>query len=122
MQQSRPHLRGRDLLEVARECRRRPQLGSPLRQGILTDVRRPLKLRVIGQGRELKLRLVGDWERTPLEGLCETARAAAALTKLQHSLVFSARGSGRSWAEIGGALGISKQAAWERFADTIEAP
>ena len=42
-------------------------------------------------------------------------RLAGAVEKVQRSLVEHARASGRSWAEIGTALGISKQSAWERF-------
>jgi hypothetical protein len=30
------------------------------------------------------------------------------------------RGRGLSWAQVGGALGISRQAAWERFARAVE--
>jgi hypothetical protein len=32
------------------------------------------------------------------------------------------RSRGLSWAQIGGALGISRQAAWERFARLVEPP
>lgn len=81
---------------------------------------RTQRLRLVGRGRELRLRLLGDWERAPLDGLCETARAAGALLKLQHDLVSTARRSGKSWTEIGAALGVSKQAAWERFARSGE--
>jgi hypothetical protein len=72
-------------------------------------------LRIVGSGRDLRLRLVGSWHDRPLDALCETARAARALRKLQRQLVEEARRSGRSWTEIGASLGISKQSAWERF-------
>lgn len=78
-------------------------------------MRRRPRLRIVGNGRDTKLRLVGDWEQAPLDGLCESARVAGALDKLQRHLVAQARSGGRSWAEIGASLGISKQAAWERF-------
>jgi hypothetical protein len=73
------------------------------------------QLRIVGIGRDTKLRLVGDWQEAPLEGLCQSARVAGALDKLQRQLVKQARSAGRSWTEIGSALGISKQSAWERF-------
>lgn len=71
------------------------------------------QLRIAGDGR--KLRLVGDWEAAPLDGLCESAGLARAVDKLQRHLVAQARDAGRTWAEIGEALGVSRQAAWERF-------
>jgi hypothetical protein len=78
-------------------------------------MKRNRQLRIVGRGRDLKLRLVGDWDADPLAGLCETARVAGGLTKLQRHLVDQARRSGKSWTEIGASLGISKQSAWERF-------
>ena len=74
--------------------------------------RRP-QLRVAGSGR--KLRLVGNWEAAPLDGLCESAGLARAVDKLQRHLVEQAREAGLTWTEIGEALGVSRQAAWERF-------
>jgi len=78
-------------------------------------VRKARRLQIVGGGRDARLRLVGDWDASPLDGLCDTARLAGAVEKVQRSLVEHARASGRSWAEIGTALGISKQSAWERF-------
>lgn len=74
--------------------------------------RRP-QLRIAGNGR--KLRLVGESYAAPLEGLCESAVLARAVEKLQRHLVRQARDGGQSWTEIGEALGVSRQAAWERF-------
>lgn len=71
------------------------------------------QLRIAGNGR--KLRLIGDWEAEPLEGLCESAGLARAVDKLQRHLVRQARDAGRTWTEIGASLEISRQAAWERF-------
>ena len=45
--------------------------------------RRP-QLQVAGNGR--KLRLVGNWEADPLDGLCESAGLARAVDKLQRKL------------------------------------
>jgi hypothetical protein len=71
------------------------------------------QLRIAGNGR--KLRLIGDWEAAPLDGLCESAGLARAVEKLQRHLTHEARDAGRTWTEIGEALGISRQAAWQRF-------
>jgi hypothetical protein len=74
---------------------------------------RRLQLRLVGKGR--KLRLAGNWEGAPLDGLCESAGLARAVDKLQRHLVEQAREAGQTWTEIGEALGISRQAAWEKF-------
>jgi hypothetical protein len=74
------------------------------------------QLRIVGSGHATKLRLPGELEREPLNGLCESARVAGALDKLQRHLVQQARAAGNSWTEIGAALGITKQSAWQRFA------
>ena len=76
-------------------------------------MRRRIQLRITGHGR--KLRLLGDWEAAPLDGLCESAGLARAVDKLQRDLVRQAREAGRSWTEIGEALGVSRQSAWQRF-------
>ena len=76
---------------------------------------RTRRLRIVGQGDSTRLRLVGDWDDAPLEGLVEARRVDGALSKLVRHQVNQARESGCSWTEIGGSLGISKQAAWERF-------
>ena len=78
------------------------------------------ELRIVGRGRDTRLRLIGDWEATPLDGLCHSARVAVALDKVQRQLVQQARTDGRSWTEIGASLGISKQSAWERFSTPPE--
>jgi hypothetical protein len=78
-------------------------------------VGRSPQLRSVGRGHDTKLRLLGDWEAAPLDGLCHSARVEVALDKLQRQLVQQARTDGRSWTEIGASLGISKQSAWERF-------
>jgi hypothetical protein len=76
--------------------------------------RRP-QLRIAGNGRNL--RLIGNRKASPLDGLCESAGLSRAVDKLQRHLVSQARETGRSWTEIGEALGISRQAAWERFSN-----
>ena len=76
-------------------------------------MRRRVQVRITGDGRTL--RLIGDWEAAPLDGLCESAGLARAVDKLQRDLVRRAREAGRSWTEIGEALGVSRQSAWQRF-------
>ena len=71
------------------------------------------QLRITGDGRTL--RLIGDWDEKPLDGLCESAGLARAVDKLQRHLVTQARDAGRTWTEIGEALGVTRQSAWERF-------
>lgn len=78
-------------------------------------MRRKPQLRIVGSGRDTQVRLVGDWEAAPLDGLCQSARLGLALDKLQRELVRQARAGGRTWTEIGTSLGISRQSAWERF-------
>jgi hypothetical protein len=74
------------------------------------------RLQVIGAGSGMRLQLRGDWDREPLVGLEQAARLGVAVDKLQRDLVGRSRAAGCSWTAIGGALGITKQAAWERFA------
>ena len=52
------------------------------------------QLRIAGNGR--KLRLIGDWEAAPLDGLCESAGLARAVDKLQRHLTREARDAGRT--------------------------
>lgn len=75
------------------------------------------RIRVVGHGSDVRVRASGDWESEPLAGLREACGVAAALDKLTRESVQRARAAGHSWTEIGQALGVSKQAAWERFSD-----
>jgi hypothetical protein len=88
-----------------------------IRQETLTEggFMRAKKLRVVGHGRELGLRTVGDWEGEPLEGILECCRLAAAVDKALREQVRLARRAEHSWPEIGRTLEVTKQAAWERF-------
>jgi hypothetical protein len=56
-------------------------------------------------------------DTTDLRVLAEAARAGARLREL----VARARANSRSWGEIGIALGVSRQAARERFAEQTRA-
>ena len=75
------------------------------------------RLKVIGHGAEMKLRLVGDWDRRPLEGLRVAQGVEKAIDKVLREQVRRARNAGCSWSDIGEALGTTKQAAWERFSN-----
>ena len=60
------------------------------------------------------------WDERPEgEVLASLAKVQAVVTQADaavHDLVAVLRGRGISWTRIGEALGVSKQAAWERFA------
>jgi hypothetical protein len=73
------------------------------------------RVRIIGSGQTLRLRTLGDWSGNPLAALRECCRAQTALSKATSEAVATARAGGHSWTEIGDALGITKQTAWERF-------
>ena len=53
----------------------------------------------------------------PLEALSELARSEEELEELRHRQVAAARASGSSWEQIGMALGMNHQSAWECFAE-----
>lgn len=80
-------------------------------------VRAARRVRIVGNGHNIRLRASGDWESEPLEGLRDACRVATALDKLTRESVKRAREAGHSWTQIGQALGVSKQAAWERYSD-----
>ena len=73
------------------------------------------RLRILGQGPSARIRLVGDWDQRPLDGLREARGIERALDKVLRDQVRRARQAGCSWREVGDALGTTKQAAWERF-------
>ena len=64
------------------------------------------RLRLIGRSRSF---------REPLEGLKEFAKLSGALQKGTQDMVDRARAQGRTWAEIGSALGIDEQTVRTRF-------
>jgi uncharacterized NAD(P)/FAD-binding protein YdhS len=78
-------------------------------------VRPARRIRIIGHGRDIRVRAVGDWESEPLDGLREACRLSTALDKLTRESVARARKAGHSWTQIGDALGVTKQTAWERY-------
>jgi hypothetical protein len=74
-------------------------------------------VKVIGHGAGMKVRLVGDWDGRPLEGLRAAHGVETAIDKVLREQVRRARRAGCSWSDIGQALGTTKQAAWERFSN-----
>jgi hypothetical protein len=61
----------------------------------------------------------GSWDERPdddlLTGLTKVQAVVAQADAAVHDYVDVLRGRGVSWTRIGAALGVSKQAAWERF-------
>ncbi len=55
----------------------------------------------------------------PLDALRQVARSEAELDELRRQQIAAARDAGASWAEIGEALGVSRQAAWEYFSRRV---
>ena len=76
---------------------------------------RPKTIRLVSHGSKARLRTIGPWRERPLDDLALACRASTAVDKLIRETVVIARERGCSWTEIGHALGISKQSAWERF-------
>ena len=85
-------------------------------------VRRTPQVRIVGGGSRLRLRTLGDWNAHPLHALRECCRAETALEKAMWQTVHTAREAGHSWTEIGDALGVTKQTAWQRFSGDMRHP
>jgi len=51
----------------------------------------------------------------PLDALRASRALAAHLSGWEATLAAEATGSGATWEAVGGAVGVSRQAAWERF-------
>ena len=76
-------------------------LRPPLCQGILTD----MSVVVIAESLPVD----------PLEALRVLADSELELGRLRRERVVAARAAGASWQQVGDALGISRQSAWENF-------
>ncbi len=66
---------------------------------------------------KVNLSIEGDWQSNPLEFLAHITRSTQTL--VEHNVkiaVAKAREQGRTWEEIGTALGVSRQSAWGKFA------
>lgn len=63
------------------------------------------------------LNIEGEWKEQPLNFLVQLKKCTDTLVDdLTKSAVAEARCQGATWEEVGAALGMSRQAAWERFA------
>lgn len=60
-------------------------------------------------------------DTTDLRALAEADDSVRATEARLREMVARARANGRSWGEIGVALGVSRQAARERFAEKVRA-
>jgi hypothetical protein len=85
-------------------------------------VKRTPRIRIVGAGTRLRLRTLGDWDSNPVDALRECCRAETALEKAMWETVGKAREEGHSWTEIGDALGVTKQTAWQRFSEGMRHP
>ncbi len=66
---------------------------------------------------QVGLEIKGDWQDRPLEFLRELKKCTSTLVEqLETKAVILARQQGASWTDVGTSLGVSRQAAWERFA------
>lgn len=57
----------------------------------------------------------------PLDALRVLARTEAELDELRRQQVAAARSAGASWEQVGEALGVSRQSAWEYYAGRTRA-
>ena len=73
------------------------------------------RIQIVGHGQNIRVRADGDWQSEPLDGLREACRLSTALDKLTRESVQRAREAGHSWTQIGEALGVTQQTAWERY-------
>lgn len=85
-------------------------------------VTRAPRVRIVGAGPRLRLRTLGDWDANPIDALRECCRAETALEKAMWQTVGKAREEGHTWTEIGEALGVTKQTAWQRFSGGMRHP
>jgi hypothetical protein len=61
------------------------------------------------------LDITGDWRAEPLKVISGVTQSIKALDGTLAEAVRVARKQGVTWEEIGKALGVSRQSAWERF-------
>jgi DNA invertase Pin-like site-specific DNA recombinase len=64
--------------------------------------------------------LISGADPDPIEVLAVSGRYERYLAEVQRRAVRAARASGRTWQEIGAALGVRRQAVWQRFREQCE--
>lgn len=55
----------------------------------------------------------------PLDALRELTRSEAELDELRRERVMAARAAGASWEQVGEAMGVSRQSAWEYYSAEV---
>ena len=55
----------------------------------------------------------------PLAALAELTRSEAELDAIRRAKVEAARAAGASWEQVGEALGVSRQSAWEYYSSAV---
>ena len=75
-------------------------------------------------GRKASNLMQATWEAAtsepdPLQALAATRALGALLSGWESELVKEAVAAGATWETIGGTVGVSRQAAWERFHDDV---
>lgn len=73
-------------------------------------------MRAAGPMLTVTLTVEDDWESDQLRVVAGIREGMHTLDEWQRRAVATARQQGRSWEDIGKACGVSRQAAWERFA------
>lgn len=68
------------------------------------------RLRIVGHGRRLRVRLKGHWEGDVVAAFRESCRASVAVEKAVAEAIRLTRGTGMSWDEIARTLGVARQA------------
>lgn len=61
------------------------------------------------------LRLIEDSQADPIDVLKTVGTYQRYLAAIEERAVRAARAAGRTWEEIAGAIGVSRQTAWEKF-------
>jgi len=95
-----------------------------------TDLDLPTKVdNLIDQGDHLEVASSSRWEsldeviddrtKLPLEVLREVAKYQRYLAAIERRTVQAARSEGRTWDEIGAAIGVSRQASWKRWGRSL---
>ena len=78
-----------------------------------------------GDSRNVPSLMTAAWESAttdvdPLAALGATRALAGLLSAWESQLVVEAIGAGATWEVVGGTVGVSRQAAWERFHDDVK--